>query len=64
MNGDGVDEYVIGSLANEPARLVYYSSEGAQLRKFLPYNGGERVAMHFDTADFDGDGKADILVAH
>lgn len=63
VDGDGMDEIVIGSGPGRKNEVRVYESDGKLLKSFQPfawnYQGGVRVAV----GDLDGNGKDEIAVA-
>ena len=63
IDGDGVAELIVGAGAGgaNPATVRVFKADKSQLIEFVPFGSlnGVRVAA----ADFDGDGKAEIIVS-
>ncbi|GMU25972.1 FG-GAP repeat protein [Patescibacteria group bacterium] len=63
MDGDGVEELIVGAGPNRSPEVRIYSSGGELLKSFRAYpewfKGGVRVAA----GDMDGDGKTEIVTA-
>lgn len=65
LNGDGVDELLVGRNAGENERLFIYDFDGNQLRAIQGLFSGwgdSRGASAIATGDIDGDGRDEIVV--
>lgn len=63
IDGDGAQEYVVGSAPGEDPKLAYYEEDGRWLRTFYAYNGGYRGGLELIVGDYDADGRDDAVVA-
>jgi hypothetical protein len=62
VNGDGADEFVIGSGPRTPPRVRVYDGNARLLSEFLLDAAPSSQGVKPVVTDIDGDGKADILV--
>lgn len=63
IDGDGAQEYVVGSGPSDEPKLAYFEEDGRWLRTFYAYDGGYRGGLALVVGDYDSDGKDDIAVA-
>ncbi|HZJ16477.1 MAG TPA: VCBS repeat-containing protein, partial [Chthoniobacteraceae bacterium] len=63
MDGDGIAEIIVGSATGSRGWLEVLSSSGGRLARVAPFGGGYTGGIHVAAHDFDGDGRAEILVA-
>lgn len=61
LNGDGVKEFVVVSAETEDIMMVYYRADGQLLRNFPSYAPGTKIDLALSVADYNGDGKEDII---
>jgi hypothetical protein len=62
IDGDGMQEYVVGAGPGDEPKLAYFEEDGRWLRTFYVYNGGYRGGLTLVVGDYDMDGKDDIAV--
>lgn len=60
LDGDGVDEVVVGALAGQSPRVEIYSG-GTHIGGFLAYAESYRGGVNVTVGDLDGDGRAEIV---
>lgn len=63
LDGDDVDEIIVGSGPGRAPEVRIYSSDGALIRRFWPYASSFRGGVRVAAGDFDGDKKTEIVVA-
>lgn len=63
IDGDGRQEYVIGSGPGDEPKLAYYEEDGRWLRTFYAYDPGVLGGLALVVGDYDMDGKDDVVVA-
>ncbi|PIZ93071.1 MAG: hypothetical protein COX82_03440, partial [Candidatus Magasanikbacteria bacterium CG_4_10_14_0_2_um_filter_41_10] len=62
VNGDGIDEVVVGAGPGKPPVIRTFDKEGNQLyNEFQAYSTSQKPGIEVQTQDVDFDGKADIL---
>jgi len=65
LDGDGVDDFVVGAPSTDRGGYVQFVSSGtlAVLAEVRGTQPGERYGMSLCAADFDGDGRSEVLVS-
>jgi len=63
INGDGVDEIVVGSAPGQDPQIQILNTKGKVLKKFLAYNKSFRGGVNIAVADINNDGNAEIITA-
>jgi hypothetical protein len=63
IDGDGLQEYIVGSDVGNPPFLMYFNNDGRLLRKFSAYQGDYNGGIPLVVGDFDSDGKDDVITS-
>jgi len=63
VDGDGVDEIIVGSGPGRAPEVRVYSADGALIRRFWPYPSAFRGGVRVVAGDVDGDMQAEIVTA-
>ncbi len=63
INGDGVDEIVLGLAAGQEPQVLILNNKGKTLKKFLAYDKKWRGGVNLTVSDIDNDGQAEIITA-
>lgn len=63
IEGDGVDEFVIGSGLGQNVSLAYYELDGTLKSKFYGYDPGFKGGIRAQILDYDNDGAEDVLIS-
>lgn len=61
LNGDGIDEIIVGAGIDHKPRVRIYRADGEFVRGFLAYDETFTGGIHVAAADLDGDGRAEII---
>ena len=61
VNGDEVDEVIVGSANGHPPRVRVYTGDGTLLTEFLAYGESFTGGVHLTTCDLDANGKDEII---
>jgi len=62
VNGDGVDEIVIGNGPGNQPEVKIFNQEGKLLKRFLVFDSRFRGGVNLTVDDLDNDGQAEIIV--
>ena len=62
IDGDGVQEYIVGGGVGDTPYIAYYNNDGSIKRKFFGYDPGYLGGLDIFSGDYDGDGKDDVFV--
>lgn len=62
VNGDGTDEIIAGADSGGAPTVNVFSAKGVLLKTLTVGDDATRTGASVATADFDGDGKSDLLV--
>ncbi|MDP2692390.1 MAG: S8 family serine peptidase [bacterium] len=62
IDGDGVQEYIVGAGVGDTPYLAYYNLDGTLRRKFFGYNTDYLGGLDIFAGDYDRDGKDDVFV--
>jgi len=63
IDGDGVQDIVVGGGAGDVPYIAYYNLDGSLKRKFFGYDTNHSGGLKIFVGDYDSDGKDDVLVA-
>ncbi len=63
LDGDGIQEIVVGSGLGSDPKIWIYHSDGTLISSFLAYAAGFKGGARIAVGDLDGDGKAEIVTA-
>lgn len=63
IDGDGLQEYVVGSGALDAPTLAYFDEDGTWKRTFPAFDPGYAGGVQALVGDYDLDGKDDVIVA-
>ncbi len=63
LDGDGRAEIIMGSGKGVQNTVTVFSSSGQVLRSFTPFEASYRDGVFVGTGDFNGDGRAEIIVS-
>lgn len=61
LDGDKIDEIIIGSPAGGEPEVSVYREDGSLFIRFLVYNSNFRGGVKVSAGDLDGDGKKEII---
>lgn len=61
VDGDGVEEIIVGSGRGRSTEVRVLSMQGEQRAVLVPYTVGFQAGVHVSAADLNGDGRADIV---
>lgn len=62
LNGDGVDEYIVGAGATGGSQIQVYDRQLALTRQFFAYTTVMKNGVNVAAGDLNGDGQAEIVV--
>ena len=63
VNGDGVDEFVVGAGSTGGSQVQIYRPDRTLIRSFFAFPQDMKDGINVAVGDLDGDGKAEIVVA-
>ena len=63
IDGDGVEEYIVGSGALDAPVIAFFEPTRQLLRQFSVYDGSYTGGLSLAVGDYDGDNQDDVVVA-